>query len=98
MGNKNTTEKAIDHLSKHLAIEEKQLKILFHSIAQRFPYGSVPRNELSKVLNIADPTQAMVDSLYFMFDIDNDGVVSTTEYITTMLLYSKGSPQERVLL
>ncbi|KAG2388444.1 hypothetical protein C9374_000608 [Naegleria lovaniensis] len=97
MGGKQSMHKEINTISKQFSVAKRDLKVLFQNLVQRFPYGSVPRDQLSKIMNLSNPTTQMVDSLYFLFDINDDGIVSIPEYVVVMLLYERASPLEKIL-
>eukprot|EP01060_Flectonema_neradi_P003572 TRINITY_DN12310_c1_g1_i1.p1 TRINITY_DN12310_c1_g1~~TRINITY_DN12310_c1_g1_i1.p1 ORF type:complete len:194 (+),score=9.36 TRINITY_DN12310_c1_g1_i1:42-623(+) len=91
------TIKQLDELTRQTHYSQREIHQLHHQFMQETQSGFIPRQdfgELSSMLGINDPV--ISDMVFRMFDSNNDGYISFTEFIHSMSIMTRGTSNEKL--
>jgi len=102
MGTKNgkpvLREEDIAALSKSGGLDESQVKDAFNNFVAQHPNGEMTpkdfREMMDKALPTKDDASKMEKHVLRIYDVNNDGYIDFTEFMSILFLMSDGSPEQ----
>lgn len=96
---KNLTPEDFDELLKSTDFTSAEIDEWYQKFAQYFPRGHVSPRDFKVVYNKLYPdgdAERFCGHIFRVYDVDGDGVISFPEFLTTLHVTARGSPQEKL--